>query len=332
MTSNTLPSILIVDDEEFNRQLLERLLGKDYRVYIADSGESALDIVAKMPLDLALIDIMMPGMSGLEVLNRIRHDPAHADLPVILISALVGTDDIALGLDLGANDYLTKPLDVDVTVARVRTQLRLKRLEAERKHTIQQLEAARELQERLLRIASHDLKGPIGNIGMIVSLMKENVDVIPNGAELLDALNISINSMQNIIANFLDTAAINPDSIRLNPTTFELNTCVRRLVKQFTPHAAQKGIAINVEGVRGTIFADRARFEQALANLISNALKYSPHNTEVHVWAENVGARVRVCVADQGPGIPPGEHDRLFTQFGKLSTRPTDGENSTGLG
>ncbi|MCL4250715.1 MAG: hybrid sensor histidine kinase/response regulator [Anaerolineae bacterium] len=332
MTSKTLPSILVVDDEVSNRQLLERLLSKECQIYIADSAESALDGLVKMPFDLALIDIMMPGMSGLEVLKRIRHDPKTADLPVILISALVDTNDIARGLELGANDYLTKPLDLEVTVARVRTQLRLKRLEEERKNTIQQLEAARELQDRLLRIASHDLKGPIGNVSMIISLMKESVDTIPNGVELLDALTVSINTMQNIITNFLDTAAINPDTIRLNPVEIDLVACVRHLVKQFAVHATQKDITINIDGVSGTIYADRARFEQALANLISNAIKYSPRNTEVRVWAESVGLRTRVHVADQGPGIPPDEHDLLFTQFGKLSTRPTDGENSTGLG
>lgn len=332
MISDAQSSILVVDDDDHNRLMLERLFKTKYMVFSANSGQSALTALENVRFDLALIDVMMPGMTGLELLQHIRRDPRTATLPVMLISALVDTNDIAHGLELGANDYITKPLDIDVTMARVRTQLRLKKLEDAHKETIQQLEGARELQDRLLQIASHDLKGPMTNMSMTIALMRKYASTIPNGAELMESLNVSIISMQNVITNFLDTAAISPDAIRLNPVEVDLCTCVRRLFKQFTVHAAQKDIALCIDDVKGTAYADRARFEQALANLISNAVKYSPRSTEVHVWAEDAGSRVRVCVADQGPGIPPGERDLLFTQFGKLSTRPTDGEKSTGLG
>ena len=82
----------------------------------------------------------------------------------------------------------------------------------------------------------------------------------------------------------------------------------------------------------GMISADRERVTQVLNNLISNAIKYSPRGSTVTLWTELQAHSVRICVSDQGPGIPAEERGRLFTQFGKLSTRPTEGENSTGLG
>jgi signal transduction histidine kinase len=103
-------------------------------------------------------------------------------------------------------------------------------------------------------------------------------------------------------------------------------------VSQYALTASEKGIALDSLPTDARVCADIERLSQALANLVSNALKYSPPGATVTLWAENVYDRVRVCVADQGPGIPAGERNRLFTQFGKLSTRPTKGESSTGLG
>ncbi|MBE0690099.1 MAG: response regulator [Anaerolineae bacterium] len=332
MTSNSIPLILVVDDEPGNRILLERLLGRDYQVFSVPDGESALDALQQAPFDLALVDIMMPGMSGLLVLEHIRNDPERSDLPVMLISALSRTDDVTRGFELGANDYITKPLDVDVMLARVRTQIRLKLLEDERKNTIKQLEAAQEWQDRLLRIASHDLRGPINNIDMAVGLMFSYADAIPDGMDILNAVKMSVESMEMVITDFLDTAALSPDSIQLRPVEVDVSRSVAQLFKQFTMHAAQKNIGLHVENVSDIIYADRARFEQALSNLISNAIKYSPPDTDIRIWTESYGDKVRICVADQGPGIPYEERNRLFTQFGKLSTRPTAGEKSTGLG
>ncbi|MCC6617292.1 MAG: HAMP domain-containing histidine kinase [Anaerolineae bacterium] len=332
MTSDSIPLILVVDDEPGNRILLERLLSRDYQVFSVPDGQSALDALSQAPFDLALVDIMMPGMSGLLVLQHVRHDPVLADLPVVLISALSRTDDVTRGFELGANDYITKPLDVDVMLARVRTQIRLKRLEDERKHTIQQLEAAQEWQDRLLRIASHDLKGPINNIDMAIGLILNYADAIPDGEDILNAVKLSVESMETVITDFLDTAAVSPEALRLSPVEVDVSSCVAHLVKQYTMHAAQKDIRLIVGDVGGILYADRSRFEQALSNLVSNAIKYSPPGSDVHIWTENAGSRIRVCVADQGPGIPDNERDLLFTQFGKLSARPTGGEKSTGLG
>ncbi len=122
------PTLLVVDDEPVNLSLLNSLLRGPYNVRAATSGAIALQVAQVEPLpDLVLLDIMMPDMDGHEVLKRLRADPVTHDIPVIFITALAHASDEEFGLDLGAADYITKPIQPAVLLARVRTQLDAKR-------------------------------------------------------------------------------------------------------------------------------------------------------------------------------------------------------------
>ncbi len=332
MPTNKLPLILVVDDERANLMLLERLLQGFYRVLSVSSGQDALDMLVQAPFDLILLDIMMPDMDGLETLRHIRSKPDTADTPVILISALSGTQDITHGLEAGANDYITKPIDTDVTLARIQNQLVLKQLQDERKQTISELQAAQDMKSHLLRIASHDLKGPLMNIRMAATLLNTSIDAIPDGDSLLEAITSSVATMQMVIKDFLDTAALQAGALNLHITNVPLPPLVADLITEHQANALRKNIDLQVHDFGGVIQADPARFQQVLGNLLSNAIKYTLPNTDVRLWTECREHSILICVADHGPGIPPNEQDRLFTQFGKLSPRPTGGEDSTGLG
>jgi signal transduction histidine kinase len=107
---------------------------------------------------------------------------------------------------------------------------------------------------------------------------------------------------------------------------------INDITRQYNFVAERKQIELHMPTAPGVICADRQRTAQVLNNLISNAIKYSPRGSTVTIWAEEHEQSVHILVADQGPGIPAEERIRLFTQFGKLTTRPTEGENSTGLG
>jgi PAS domain S-box-containing protein len=116
--------LLVVDDDELNRDMLSRRLRRaGYDVVAVDGGQAALDTIAATPIDLVLLDIMMPGMSGLEVLGHLRGAPATARLPVILVTAKAASEHVVEGLEQGADDYVTKPIDLAVALARIRTQL-----------------------------------------------------------------------------------------------------------------------------------------------------------------------------------------------------------------
>jgi diguanylate cyclase (GGDEF)-like protein len=121
-------TLLIVDDELMNRDVLQRRLERvGYRVLTADSGPSALDLIATHHVDLVLLDVMMPGMDGLETLRRLRQSRCVSELPVIMVTARDSSEDVVEALDAGANDYITKPVDFAVAQARIRTQLTARR-------------------------------------------------------------------------------------------------------------------------------------------------------------------------------------------------------------
>ncbi len=106
-------TILVVDDTESNIDILVEILGDDYDVSVALDGESALEIVAEEPPDLVLLDIMMPGMDGYEVCRRLKADKKTMDIPVIFVTAEEKIDEKINGYDVGASDYITKPVDPD---------------------------------------------------------------------------------------------------------------------------------------------------------------------------------------------------------------------------
>ncbi|MCI0352509.1 MAG: hybrid sensor histidine kinase/response regulator, partial [Acidobacteriales bacterium] len=327
-----LPLMLVVDDERGNRLLLKRLFEREFQVICVENGEDALDMLLQAPFDLVLLDVMMPIMSGLELLQRMRSKPALAEIPVILVTALAESRFIIEGLQMGANDYVTKPLETDVLRARVQTQLTMKRLMDERKEHILQLEAAQAFKDRCFQMASHDLKGPLGNLRMAHSLMRTAMADDPRLNDVMDMAELTVKNMRVVIEEFLDLAALQNGKIEVRMSEVRVDEAIRELVSQYRLTATEKDIALDSLPSSVSICADKARFSQVLGNLISNALKYSPSQTTITLWAETADNRVRICVADQGPGIPAEERSRLFTQFGKLSTRPTMGESSTGLG
>ncbi len=147
-------TILIVDDEELNRDGLSRRLQRhDYEVVTARSGREAIELLGGRQFDLVLLDIMMPGMNGLEVLKFLRRVDSLVDLPIIMVTAKGESEDIVEALELGANDYVTKPLDFPVALARIRTQLALRRAVTQ----VKELEGRLDAHNRELKAATESL-------------------------------------------------------------------------------------------------------------------------------------------------------------------------------
>ena len=148
-------NLLVVDDNEMNRDMLSRRLSRrGHTVATAEDGHVALDLIEQNAFDVILLDIMMPGISGIEVLKTLRQSYSHADLPIIMATAKSEKEDMIAALKLGANDYVTKPLDFPVVLARVNTQLSLKRsqdaLKKAHDRMKHDLDAAAEIQQKWL--------------------------------------------------------------------------------------------------------------------------------------------------------------------------------------
>lgn len=327
------PHILVVDDEVFNRRLIHRILSHTFHITEAKDGYEALELINRQHFDLVVLDIMMPGIQGIEVLAEIRQHASKSELPVILVTALHENEDIVRGLQSGANDYIPKPIDTEVVLARVTTQIQLKSSYDLQQKAMQELQQANSLKNSLLSIASHDLKSPISGMYMAEQLLRELTDKTDGAiVDVLDTLNATVNNMNRIIVEFLDLATLQNGHMDTLIEPVDIAAVIDTVIRQYHLHSAEKGSTIRVLNSNGFAFADFKRLIQVLGNLVSNALKYSPPHSEITLDVQRENDSYIISVIDQGPGIPASEQHKLFTEFGKLSTRPTGKESSTGLG
>ncbi|MBZ0286003.1 MAG: response regulator [Anaerolineae bacterium] len=326
------PRILIADDDIESMMLLGGLLKSDYGITYARNGEETLILLEEREFDLVMLDLVMSGMDGLDVLAKIRAKTATRDLPVILISGVARHDAIVKGLQNGANDYISKPYDTDIVRARIKNQLAMKRLLDEREQTIVYLRNSHEVKDRFLRIATHDLKSPLNSIQLAQYYLRTVIGNDPSAIDALDVIEDTVNTMSELVEDFLDTSALETGKTDLQLEPVEAESALWDVIARYSATANKKNITLLMGKCEGDAMADKARLAQMIGNLVSNAIKYSSPDQIITVSSRVIRDKVRFFVADEGPGIKPDERSRLFQAFSKLSNRPTGGEHSTGLG
>ncbi len=317
--------LLVVDDNEMNREMLSRRLSKrGHTVAVAEDGQRALEMIKGEEFDLVLLDVMMPRISGLEVLKRLRQAYSVLELPIIMVTAKGQSEDVVEAFELGANDYVTKPLDFSIVQARVQTQLALRHLA--------------QFKDEFLRIASHDLKNTltaiIGGIQVVQEMMPPGATVTERIHELLSKLYDSAENMYKIIIDFLDFQATEDGHLKLEKSPKDLNAIARQAVHGNSDYAVSKETSLVLEPEAGLVHvnADGERLEQVIQNLVNNAIKFCPRGSQVTVRTRSEDGWVRLEVCDNGPGLTDDDLQRAFTKYCRLSNLPTGGERSFGLG
>jgi two-component system sensor histidine kinase/response regulator len=318
-------SILVVDDDPFCLDLLQQeLTDIGYQVRLADSGEVALGEIASVGIDLVLLDIMMPNMSGIDVLKTVRQTFSPADLPIIMVTAKDHSADIVESLSLGANDYVTKPIDLPVLLARVRTQLHLKHLA--------------EIKDEFLQIAGHDLNAPLMTIVAGASLVNDSIKpgemMTEDMHQVLSRILYRASDMERIISDFLDLHAIEDGRIRIDTIPTDLNGIASDAVESTRDYASTKGIelSLSLDPHLPLVKADGNRIKQVVHNFLSNAVKFCSTGQEVRLRTRMDNASAILEVSDSGPGLTEQDLGRVFVERGHLSSKPTGGERSFGLG
>jgi two-component system, sensor histidine kinase and response regulator len=319
-------TILIVDDTPANLQLLVSLLGEDgYRTLVAEDGPSALEQLARYKPDMILLDVGMPGCDGFEICRRLKADRELKDIPVLFITVHAEISEKLKGFEVGGLDYITKPIQQKELLARVGAHLTILRQR-------RQLQTMLHQRQRFMRIAAHDLRNLLGIISGFSNLGLERSD--PATKQLaLTQIRAACQHMQTLIADFLDLRVI--EANKGGPTAaFELQELLTQIVNESVFAAQSKEITLSPRLPAGSCRAlgNAAHTHQILTNYVSNALKYSPPGTEMHICLRLKDKQWRVEVQDQGPGVPPGEREQLFVEFARISNRPTGKEISTGLG
>jgi two-component system sensor histidine kinase/response regulator len=319
-------TILIVDDTPANLGVLVETLGTaGYNLMVAEDGEEALAQTEQTQPDLVLLDVMMPGIDGFETCRRLKLREATRDIPVLFMTALNEIGDKVKAFSAGGVDYITKPIEHEEALARVRTHLTLRRLR-------RALEEQLALKERFMRIAGHDLRNPLCLILMAADLARRQHHGPSGVGKYLENISDSATQMRRIIDTFLELRATGTNSGLAGRV--DLGLLGDAVVRQHAHAAERKRIAVATDFAAGLPLArgDAGLAYQACTNFLSNALKFTPLGGSITVRTFPRAEHVRVAVHDSGPGIPEGERPLLFREHVRLSPRPTAGEETHGIG
>ena len=329
-THITPPTILVVDDQEPNVQLVcGFLLDEGYEVVPAANGPQALERIASQLPDLILMDVLMPGMDGFALCERVRLIPECAAIPVIFLSAADESEFIVRALESGGVDYITKPFRKAELIARVRTHLALK---TSRDKLAQLLSE----KDELMAILAHDLKNPLTAISLGVQTLQTKADPDPAFlAKVTGHIESTVNRMRDSIESLLSEKAAERAEFPLTFQPINLQAAIKDAAAALRSAAAAKQIKLEVQVPNTSIIvqADAQALRHILDNLMSNALKFSPRGSTVVVSAKQNADEMPACiVTDEGPGLTAEDIGGLFQKYSRLSARPTGGESSTGLG
>lgn len=338
MNSNK-ATILIVDDVPTNLNVLMKFLqSTGFKVLVATDGMSALEQAEYTIPDVILLDVMMPGMDGFETCQRLKANPATQDIPVLFMTALSDTVDKVRGFDLGAADYITKPLHQEEVVARVQAHLALHRqrqeIERLREQDRVRYETLSQYKDYLLNTASHDLKNPLSSIIMSVALLRRYLVIGDERAnEKIDDIEHAAIYMRDLICNLLDLARLEM-GVALVKDKVSLSQLLTTSMKYMESLATEKRIALQLQQPDHDVGVpcDAFQINQVLQNLMSNALKYTAEGGSVEVSTHTDDRYVYVHVADTGFGIPEPDMPHLFEKFYRVNTSEHRAPVGTGLG
>ena len=335
------PLLLVVDDTEDNLDLLEfALKRKPVRMLRAASGKECLALAAEKQPDLILLDIQMPEMDGFETLKRLRANPTTAKIPVVFLTAQrKDVDSIATGLALGAEQYLTKPIDTDELLVRTKMLIDLKRAEAELERT----------KADFMAMLVHDLRSPLIGVKSVIELLQDNgkgTILNDDHFELLNAAHTSARKLLELISDFLDLSKYEAGTIPFEGTAVPIARFVDPVLNQMDIQFRQRNVKLvkMIQADLPDVIVDPAKTEQVVMNLLSNALKFtksggtitleaSPHTGEVIAAGGSKAKQyVRISIVDNGVGIPSEELSSLFERYKQTSSAKITKQKGTGLG
>jgi signal transduction histidine kinase len=341
-------TILVVDDTPTNLQVVvECLEGLGYTVVIAQDGEEGLQRAAFVRPDLILLDVLMPGLDGLETCRRLKRQPETRAIPVIFMTALTSIDDKIAGFHAGAVDYVTKPLEVNELAARIATHLQLHALQrlqerqnarlqhevSERRRAEQELVESIDGVRNVSNAIAHDLRTPLA--ALRARLESVLIRALPP-ADVLGEVEAALGDVDGVIDMFnalMRLAEIDAGVRRSGFVAVDLGQVASEAVEFYLPVAELRGIGLALEiGATAPLAAegDPQLLAQALGNLLDNAIKFSPPGSTVTVAANRTGAELALAVHDRGPGIPEHERPKVIERFYRCDrSRATPG---VGLG
>jgi two-component system, sensor histidine kinase and response regulator len=324
--------ILLVDDDRRNLLALEAILEPLEATLIrALDGRSALEEIAREPPQLVILDVRMPGIDGIEVLQRMRAAEEGVHVPVILVTAASERQDRVRGLEAGADEFLEKPIDPPVLMARVRSLLGLRRasqLLSEKHGQLVRLQAE---QRELMACLVHDLKNPLAIADLNLQHVRCRVES-PALRECLDDSLLALDRLRHMVTDLLSISKMERPG-GLVRTSVTLRPLLQDVARAHAREADEKGIEVLVRASDATaVHADAGVLRRMIENVVENAIRHTPSAGRVALSAED-GDRVEVAIANTGDPIPAPQRVRIFGAYERGERRANDeGAGNVGLG
>lgn len=343
--------ILYVEDTPASQMLVQRILmAEGFDVVIADSGITAIEVATREKPDLILMDINIGGLDGYEVTTRLRTISGLEKVPIVAVTAATLNGDRERALVAGCNGYIPKPIDVDTFPDQVRSYLvgmkeevsspeqraeylleynrrlvmRLEEKVRELERANQELQRVEKMKSDFVILAGHELRTPLTVVyGYLQILMADRS--IPGSSDqegtpkhLMYRVFEAVERLSQVIQDILNVSLIDANRLDLAREPVFLNSIIQSVLHNLRSFGSQRQVAIELgPGLRKlpTIQGDPRRLHQALWNVISNAIKYTPDGGSITIDGEVLEETVHLWVKDTGVGIPPAELERIFGRF-----------------
>ncbi len=319
-------TVLIVDDEPITLDIMGGLLAREgCDLVFASNGEEALAKVKEANPDVILLDVMMPDMDGFEVCRKLKEHDRWRHIPIILVTALGSKEDMLQGFEVGADDFLHKPVSGPELRLRVRSMLRIK-------NQYDELEEALHLREELAHLIVHDMRNPITTIIGIceLSLMKAKVGQNEEKDEITQ-IHSQARRLNSFLNDMLIVAKMEAGELILHRSKVNLGQFIEQVVESHQIIAQSRNIRLEIDIPNDSLpmFLDESLFQRVLDNLVSNALKFSPTDNTVQIRvtypdpqeASSEDSFVKIEVIDRGPGVPEEYRERIFDKFEIVAMR-----------
>jgi two-component system cell cycle sensor histidine kinase PleC len=339
MASRKSKCILLVDDDAVQRALLRETLEKaGFSCDDAQDGDEGLSKCLSLKPDLMVLDVMMPKRDGFSVCSEIRNGQVTPGLPILMVTGLNDIKSIERAFDVGATNFLTKPVNFSLLEHHINYMLRSAGMEQQMLRAMRLAEEASAAKSQFLSNMSHELRTPLtAIIGFSEMISAEILGPIGTATYVGYAEDIHRSGVHllSIINDILDISKIESGTFQLYKEPLDLANLFERVLSIIRPHAEEANVPLILDtpDYVPTVYTDELRLKQVLINLLSNAVKFTPRKGQVALHAHvSEQQDLVIAVSDSGIGMHPGNITRALSRFGQIDGGFNRKQEGTGLG